>query len=129
MPIRKAGVEPQLQPRQRVQQRAHHSGLGRATEQRVEVGHVQLARRAVLAQNLRDRHRVAARAQPRHDRPVGLAVAAHRTHNLTLHEIDDGDELHDVERTSGQRRGEPMMQQSFVREHLNGGGPWSQTSR
>ena len=29
----------------------------------------------------------------------------------------------------GNEGGEPMMQQSFVREHLNGGGPWSQTSR
>ena len=67
--------------------------LRRAALQRIEVGHVQLPRRAVLAQDARHRHRITAGAQRRNDRPVRLAIAAHRPHHLALQQVDDGNQV------------------------------------
>lgn len=120
--IGKARVEPDLDARHGVRDRAQRRLLRRAALQSVEIGDVQLPRCAVRAQRSGEPRRLGPGAQTRFDRAIVPAIAAHRAHHLAVHEVDDGNEIQGAANSENDAKDNRAMKRVWVYEYLSGGG-------
>lgn len=114
--IGKTGVEPDFDAWQRTHDLAQRTDLRGTALQRVKVGNVQSSGGAMVDERAGHGHRLGARTQHGHDRPVQRTLTTLRTHHLAMHDVNDGYELHGTEADS------TAMKRVWVYEYLSGGG-------